>query len=262
MNSLLLDLGNSRIKWAWRTADGLSEPMSAPRSAVGIDELIGAVQTRPAATAWLASVVEAPARTVSEALQARGWTVRRARSMPTLAGLHIGYRNPAQLGVDRFLVLLAARELLPGRDCLVVDAGTALTTDHLQADGRHLGGTIIPGLGLMRAALAGGTDRLGAALAPAAATSPAAACQPTGAGLPATALIAPAHDTRSAIETGILSAALGAITLQRRPDLPLLLCGGDAAELARWLPQPWQLVPELVLLGLSRYAQLSEPASD
>jgi type III pantothenate kinase len=261
VNSLLLDLGNSRVKWAWHSDGGLSEPMSAASSGAGLAELLMHIDDRPASTAWLASVVETPALVVSEALQARGWTVRRAVSLPALDSLRNGYRDPAQLGVDRFLVLLAARQLLPESDCLVVDAGTALTIDRLHASGQHAGGSILPGLGLMRAALAGGTDRLGAALVPVVAGAPNDR-ESTESGPVDADPFAPGRDTRSAIEAGILSAALGAIELQREPGLPILLCGGDARRLARWLPQPWRLLPELVLLGLARYAQLSEYASE
>jgi type III pantothenate kinase len=261
VNSLLLDLGNSRVKWAWHSDGGLSEPMSAASSGAGLAELLMDIEDRPASTAWLASVVETPALVVSEALQARGWTVRRAVSLPALDSLSNGYRDPAQLGVDRFLVLLAARQLLPESDCLVVDAGTALTIDRLHASGQHAGGSILPGLGLMRAALAGGTDRLGAALAPVVAGAPNDR-ESSESGPVDADPFAPGRDTRSAIEAGILSAALGAIELQREPGLPILLCGGDARRLARWLPQPWRLLPELVLLGLARYAQLSEYASE
>ena len=60
-------------------------------------------------------------------------------------GLRNGYRDPAQLGVDRWLAMCAAWQQFPGSLC-VVDAGTAVTIDVVAADGAHSGGLILPGV--------------------------------------------------------------------------------------------------------------------
>jgi type III pantothenate kinase len=252
---LLLDLGNSRIKWAWSGPAGLVGLSVAANDDTGVARLLAAVQTQPTTQAWLASVVNDRARLISERLGELGLRVQRAQSLAALGGLRNGYDDPTQLGVDRFLALLGGCLLWPGQACLVVDAGTALTIDHLDANGHHLGGCILPGLSLMRRALAAGTDRLGAALEEHA--SHRADAPPS---------TAPAHNTRAAIEAGILSAATGAIETQRGhpgpdPGLPLLLCGGDAALLAGCLRPPCRLLPELVLLGLAEYAGLNTHVS-
>jgi type III pantothenate kinase len=57
------------------------------------------------------------------------------------------------MGADRWVALIAARALLGPKTCYVVDCGTAVTIDALAADGRHLGGVIVPGMRLMREAL-------------------------------------------------------------------------------------------------------------
>lgn len=91
-------------------------------------------------------------------LAALGWTlVFQAASTHPFPGLAPGYHEPARLGVDRWLALVAlrARGVLPS---LVVDAGSALTVDCLTAEGRHEGGWIVPGLALAQRALFQGTD--------------------------------------------------------------------------------------------------------
>ena len=82
-----------------------------------------------------------------------------ASSTDTAAGVRNGYSNPAQLGVDRWLAVIGAFHR--HRDaCCVVDAGTALTIDGVDATGQHLGGFIVPGPRLMVESLLTGTSDL------------------------------------------------------------------------------------------------------
>jgi len=74
-------------------------------------------------------------------------------------GLTNGYRSYRQLGVDRWLAMVAARDMYTGSLC-VVDCGTAVTVDIVSADGHHRGGYIIPGHYLMQKALAENTGQL------------------------------------------------------------------------------------------------------
>jgi type III pantothenate kinase len=158
----------------------------------------------------------------------------------TAFGLSNGYRQPAQLGIDRWLALLGAFSLGDSPAC-VVDCGSALTIDLLADQGRHLGGVILPGLGMMRHALLRDTH-----------------IPPHGAGdggSPA------ATDTGSAIQAGALLAAVGAVEQAYRwhaarmaRPVRLLLCGGDASALLPQLCLPGQYEPDLVLRGLLRYA--------
>lgn len=77
-----------------------------------------------------------------------------ARSAARVAGVTSAYREPATLGVDRWLAILAARAKCSGL-CVVIDCGTALTMDIVEAGGRHRGGYIVPGLALQWRALEG-----------------------------------------------------------------------------------------------------------
>ena len=250
-SSLLLDIGNSRLKW--RLEADIGSPASGAQMSTGsggldLDGLLRSL-SNPPAEAWISSVVAAPAQALMRGFGERGIAAHCARSLAALDGLTSGYSDPSQLGVDRFLALLGAHRRWPGQNCVVVDAGTALTVDLLRDDGQHLGGCILPGLRLMAAALAGGTDRLG----------PHSQVAKTAAAAPGTV----ADHTAAAIGLGIDHAVLGAIERIRasHPAWPILICGGDADRLADMLSPPCQVHHGLVLDGLARYAELARASS-
>lgn len=67
-------------------------------------------------------------------------------------GVQIGYADPSQMGPDRLAVMIAANEKFKGNKC-IVDCGTAVTVDVLDADGIHQGGIIFPGIISMQRAM-------------------------------------------------------------------------------------------------------------
>ncbi len=71
-------------------------------------------------------------------------------------GIRLGYANPAQLGADRLAVMIAVHEKFDGDKC-IVDYGTAVTIDVLDANGIHRGGVILPGAASMQRALCADT---------------------------------------------------------------------------------------------------------
>ena len=75
-------------------------------------------------------------------------------------GLNIRYRNPLEVGADRIAGAIAASQLFPGRNAIIVDFGTATTIDALTADRDYLGGLILPGLRLAMESLDAKTARL------------------------------------------------------------------------------------------------------
>jgi type III pantothenate kinase len=150
-------------------------------------------------------------------------------------GVTNGYRNPAQLGCDRWAALMAAWRRA-GRACVVVNAGTALTVDALDSSGFFCGGLIVPGLSAMQRALAANTAALTVA---AGRFEDFPVC------------------TADAIYSGALSAMAGAVeralvALAARtgaaPDC--LVSGGDAVLLGERLSVPASIVDNLVLDGL------------
>lgn len=160
-----------------------------------------------------------------------------ARTTPELAGVTCGYDEPARLGVDRWLALVAAWNAVR-RAVAVVDLGTAATLDFATADGRHQGGYIVPGLGLMAAALARETAgvRVAGDLAPD---------------------LAPGRNTAQAVRRGstamlldFIEASVGRFADAGADSPEVFLTGGDAELLAERLPFALRVEPDLVLDGL------------
>lgn len=243
--NLLVDLGNSRVKWALQGG-----PTGGRTDQVAIawrGEPLGAVLER----CWGGLV--APERVcvstvASEPLceELRGWVRVRwaleavfARSRASACGVRSAYSRPERLGVDRFLALIGARALVSG-PCCVVDGGTALTIDAMDAGGQHLGGVIAPGIATMRRSLA--TDTFGIREVEA----------PPGLGL--------ANSTGAAVVAGTLGAAVGLVERVRTSLVThfghppeCLLTGGDAGTLQGLLGFATKRHDDLVLHGLSLY---------
>jgi len=249
MTQWVFDLGNSRVKCAPLRADGTLGEMRAFAYDEGVvaalDATVSTAATGEASTAVLASVAS-PVRTatVVDWLTTRFGVLSIARTQTALAGVRIAYREPARMGVDRFLALLAAHRR-GQRPWLVVGVGTAVTIDLIDAQGRHHGGRIAPSPRLMRDALHDAAVQL-----------------PAQGG----DYVEFASDTADALASGCDGAALGLIErslqqahamLGQRPAL--LLHGGGAASLALHLHEG-ERVPTLVLEGLAIWAQLGAGA--
>lgn len=228
-----VDVGNTRLKW--RACDsGRLVSRGAQAHAEGLRalrELEGTVQRLRVASVR-GSCDEALRRLAREAW---GIEAEFARVLPGCAGLRCGYREPANLGVDRWLALLAAWTACPG-PLLVASAGTALTLDLVDADGQHLGGYILPGFAAMRASL--GLSTWGVRVED-----------------PPPPELSPGADTPEAVVNGSLSAMVGALQTvgNTAPDATLFLTGGDAPLLASHIPgtRAVRVEPDLVLHGLA-----------
>ncbi len=254
MSVLLVDLGNTRIKWARLGARGVGRQRAAAHagwsSADFSRALFGAAGGRSPGriTQVVAVSVAAPAtrRAFAAAVRAAtGHPPRFCKSAPQAAGVRNGYRDVWRLGADRWVALVGARAVVGPRAVLVADIGTATTLDLLDAAGRHRGGAIVPGPQLMIDALlrdTGGIRRRAAAGA-----------------LRGRRLFA--RDTAAALAAGALHATAGAIDRavhQARAELGagavVLLTGGAAASVAPLLRTRARLVPDLVLRGLAALA--------
>ncbi len=231
---LLLDVGNTRLKWALADAAGIGELSAVPHDghpAHGVADLPGDAVT----AIRVASVCgPAPDAELAAALAARfGVRPLFAATRAELDGLRIAYAEPERLGVDRWLAMLGAWCRLRRAFCLV-SAGTALTFDAVDDQGRHLGGLIGPGLRAMVEATLGCT-RFATLDLPEA---------------PEPAL---GRDTEACVAGGALYAALGLIERAARDAPPTrLICGGDAARLKPMLTGHWQEQPDAVFQGLLR----------
>jgi len=240
---LLVDAGNTRLKWRLVGADAAAPQAEGACAHDGIDllgdelsRLLGASPTCGARlTRIVGTNVAGPGVAERIARLGAGWGLVPEWITPTAscAGVTNRYDNPAQLGADRWAALIGARRLHTGH-CLVVSAGTATTVDLLMADGCFQGGLILPGVELMRRALAGGTAQL-----------------PLAEGRFA---LAP-RCTADAIVSGCLQAQAGAVErmfrqIAHRADPLCLLAGGAADAFAALLELPLRRVDNLVLMGL------------
>ena len=231
----LFDAGNTRIKWV--VHDGrtyVSTGAIETARVMGLEQALA--DTTPASRALASNVAGAAVKdAIERACKAKGCTVAFISSRPEQLGIVSGYRDPSQLGTDRWAALIAAHRVGPGHK-LVVNAGTALTIDALAADGRFLGGMIVPGPALMRRALDRGTAGL-------------RLTEGVFADFPAS--------TPDAITTGAIQACAGAIERMRDSmagagcaPSQIVLSGGAAPELAGHLPIAATIRENLVLDGL------------
>ncbi|MFS1526341.1 type III pantothenate kinase [Microbulbifer sp. 2304DJ12-6] len=159
---------------------------------------------------------------------------------PECAGVVCGYDNHSLLGADRWLAMLAAYGRAR-RAALVVDCGSAATLDLLDSDGRHLGGYIAPGIGLMQRSLRVDTHAAKSAR-----------------DITLTESLSAGRTTDEGVNRGLLLMVLGAIDraleelLHCTGSEPLLwLTGGDALLLSAFCRRAHRLVPDLVLDGLA-----------
>jgi len=244
---LLVDAGNTRIKWAVHAADGCIERGACPTpEAVNLD---AAWATHPLQHALVSCVADRQARSrLREVLAVR---VERTVWLQPAAAAHglVSHYQPAEsLGADRYAALVAAARRNLGA-CLVVGAGTALTVDALTADGQFLGGTISPGADLMYAALLQGTAGV-RDISTAAMDIPArfAADFPVSTG--------------AAVATGIALAQAGVVAAMRErlarhsgEAVTVLLAGGARALLSGLIAPPVLEADDLVLEGLAWIAK-------
>ena len=152
MAVLVIDAGNSRLKWARAEGAQLGPSRAAAHSRWSQADY--ARRLRRPRSPWTRSWCRA-SRDRRYAPRLPPWRAPRkspsgsSRSPPGAPGITVGYREPWRLGVDRFAGLVGAHHLFAGIPVCVVGVGTAMTLDLVGRDGRHFGGAIIPSPALM-----------------------------------------------------------------------------------------------------------------
>jgi type III pantothenate kinase len=246
MNILLIDIGNTRLKWLLARS---GQPLPTAHAFVHGGDAAAAIAAFPLETSaqpdavWVAHVLGREHEVaITAAVQQRfGGLPRFARSPAAQAGWRSAYAEPAWLGVDRFLAMLGLWSETRCGFC-VASAGTALTFDAVDDGGQHLGGVIAPGLEAMIAATLGRTRFATEARPP-----------QFDDGL--------AIDSTHAVHQGALHAAAGLLDRlgARHGGARKVLCGGDATTLQPLLHEGWQLRPDAVLQGLAVLAATESP---
>lgn len=232
---LLLDIGNTRIKWALSDGSSLGAGGVLAHAGDPAACLAQWVADVDVAEIWVAQVMGAAQQMpVAEVLRRRyGHAPQFVQTAAEWRGLRNAYAEPLRLGVDRWLAMVAIWAAGPA-DCCVADAGTALTVDCIAADGQHLGGIIAAGLSVQQRATLGNTRFEARTFAPA---------YDTDLG----------RDTERCVQQGSYLACLGAIDRcagMLASDARRWIGGGDGAVLHAGLEAGWSLRPQLVLEGL------------
>lgn len=241
MSLLLVDAGNTRIKWALTSEDTAlgewAQADAAPHAELAA--MAAAWRTAGVTRALVSNVAGQEARERIAAALPAGIAVEWFASTLERAGLRNGYRNPGQLGCDRFAAAIGARALAPDQDVVVATCGTATTVDAIGADGRFVGGMILPGLALMAASLAKNTAQL----------------PQVGPGMAPPPVFG--DNTRDAIVSGCLSAQAGAIerACAAHGATACIVSGGAAPYIAPTLKLPHRVVDNIVLVGLHAAAR-------
>jgi len=238
--NLLIDAGNSRVKWGWHDGDAWRSVSTVSL----IEFAAGGHDINP-----FAATHADPASIVISNVAGDGahellinWTgifeaePQWVKGVPEQCGVRNSYERPEQLGPDRWAALIAARALERGPS-LVVNAGTATTADLLDAEGVFLGGLILPGVDLMRFVLHDHTGKL-----------------PIQDGK----FVRTPRNTLDAIETGCRHAQAGAVERMFRvagAGTQCIVSGGAGPALIERLDIPCRYFENLVLEGLAHIAR-------
>ncbi|MBP3419758.1 MAG: type III pantothenate kinase [Marinifilaceae bacterium] len=234
--NVVIDVGNTRMKFA------IFENGEILYRASGYSELIKWLSVNEASLKKSNLLVSGSGNIYSKGLnQVRekfARTVDYTRANKLKIPLCMEYETPSTLGVDRVADAVAAVKLFPGRNILIIDAGTAITIDYVSADGCFLGGNISPGVEMRYKALHDYTARLPLI---------------SGSEMPAIPYGKNTHDAiHSGVVLGVIHEVQGYIDdfLGKWPHGVVILTGGDEELLNSCKSHRIVLIPTLQIIGL------------
>ena len=240
---LVVDIGNSRMKWGRVRGDRVAEVAVLDFADEGkwfARSLEWGLGTH---TTWIIAGVNPP-----KTEELLSWLGQHANGISVLEThraipMSLDVETPEAVGIDRLLACYAAKEhAIASEPFLVVQAGTALVVNLVNTAGAFAGGAILPGLALMAKSLNEHTAQLPSVIV-------GGAVEPV-----------PGRTTEAAIRAGIFWASIGAILTLRAGfgdgvDLPIFITGGDAEVLLDAIPGPVTHIPDLVLEGIRLAAE-------
>ena len=246
MKALLMDVGNSRIKWGVLDDGDIHRTGHISRERIretGLQVLTTKIP-RAVDDVFVSNVAGTSFATRLSGVVGMhcDCDVRFARTQRSGWGVTNSYTQPRRMGVDRWVAMIGAWAEIQAA-CLVVDAGTAVTIDALDDEGQHLGGQIIPGVATMATSLSSATSDI-----PQVRPAP-------GRGVADLGMFA--RNTAAAVREGAQNAVAGAVdraiqTLQSNAHEPVVvLTGGDASRILNALCESPLHRPHLVLQGLA-----------
>lgn len=225
----IIDIGNSSVKWA--VFDG-QKLLENGRMAYGNWASLQKAQTDYKPASWFISSVQ----TLPTAEQL-GFAYEML-DLNTQLPVTIRYATPSTLGKDRIAAVCGARNLFPDLPCLVMDAGTCITFDIVDAQGIYYGGSISPGIEMRLKAMHAYTEKL-----------------------PLLSWEEPdgfvGDSTKASMLQGVKQGVLGETQRQiglyqeKYPDLKVLVTGGDGPFFEKSLKKDIFAAPNLVLIGLN-----------
>jgi type III pantothenate kinase len=246
---LLIDVGNTRLKWAWLDSSGLSDQLAVVHRHRASEQWTAPV-FGPAHEASRVLVCNVAGAAMAEALTGHsrrkfGLDPEFVTATRKFGELMNGYLDPELLGADRWLGVVGAWTMFHAAVC-IIDAGTAVKVDAVDARGRHQGGLIVPGIHMMRDALFHGTSDIARAAERSSAST--------------TGILA--NNTTGAVFRGAMFALAGMadhavdmIVRDSGVEPKLLITGGDAGLISDTLRRRGEIVPDLVLQGLAAVAR-------
>lgn len=230
--NLTVDYGNSRIKVGRFEANNLDTTHSFEEEKKFLDW----AKAQSIDNVIVSSVKSDPLEILNN-IQCSGKKLAMHQSLSFPLVIH--YKTPLTLGVDRIAAACGALDLFPRKDCLVIDMGSCINYEFIDAEANYFGGAISPGVFMRFKAMHTLTARL--------------------------PLIQPKKDpalTGQSTEESMLSGVMNGVAAevngtvekykQKYPTLEVILCGGDAHFFENQLKQPIFVAPNLVLCGLNR----------
>lgn len=235
--SLLIDLGNSNIKYTW--LDDATNLANIKGKSIALEHIPSLC--KEAQSVYFCSV-QSDEKTYHfiESLKQTGVPLHQAQTQKEQFGITNSYAKVVNMGSDRWLAMLAA-DALAKKDVVVIDAGTAITCDFIVA-GSHKGGWIAPGLKMLRESVAGKTGRVFdfEELRP---------------------KLSPGNDTANCVANGALAQIIGMVHQARdfmhgqTRDYEVLISGGDKNIIFENINFESKLHDNLVLAGLARISR-------
>ncbi len=224
-DNLFIDIGNSAIKWQYKNnlksilIDGFNTSLLPQDNNI---------------TVWLADVSNS---NISKNISKNYQIVNIVNSTKTYKKLTNCYQKITNLGVDRWLGLIATYELYPKQHALILSSGTATTIDILASSGEHKGGLIMPGLWLLNNSFANFSGDIYNELVDTSITNSTDKAWLNG--------------TKSLWINGIITTISKLLT----PKTKLILTGGDAGILMPYIDYNYKYHNNLVIKGLEFYSR-------
>jgi type III pantothenate kinase len=239
--ALLLDIGNSAVKWAITQQGKLTSTGVFSYSKNNFEDDIkdNLFLIEKPSKIFVSNVAGNSIFNLLNKLTKQHWSLEcwQAQVLAEFKELKNSYNNIEQMGIDRWLAMVAAWEKSHSALCLV-SCGTALTIDLIDSKGIHLGGYIIPGVELMQKALVNNTAQINI-------------------DIKKEASIEYAKNTQAAVNNGAFLAAISMIDravdtfTESNSDVKCIISGGMANSINPLLKHAFEYEPNLVLMGLS-----------